>query len=147
LGIIGGSYGGYMTNWIISHTEIFKAAVSERGISNWISLALLTDSGYEHTANQLQTDLWEDFNVYWDKSPLKLANKIKTPTLFLHGDNDYKCFPMESYQMFTALKLNKIDTKMLVFHGENHELSRTGKPINRYLRIMEITEWMNKYLK
>ncbi len=147
LGVIGGSYGGYMANWIICHTNIFKAAVSERGISNWITLSLLSDSGYEHTSNQLQADLWEDFDVYWDKSPLRLAGKVKTPTLFLHCDNDYKCFPIESYQMFTALKVNKADTKMLVFHGENHELSRTGNPINRYTRIMEITKWINKYLK
>ncbi len=147
LGVTGGSYGSFMTNWIIGHTNMFKAAVSERGISDWITLSLLTDSGYEHTSNQLQADLWEDFEAFWDKSPLRLANQVKTPTLFLHGDNDYKCFSVESYQMFAALKVNKADTKMIVFHGENHEMSRAGKPVNRYNRLIEITKWMDKYLK
>lgn len=146
-GVTGGSYGGFMTNWIVGHTDRFKAAASQRSIANWISFSNICDIGYYFGPDQLQADTWSSQEVLWDKSPLKYADKVKTPILFIHSDEDYRCWIQEAYQMFTAVKLHGADTRLCIFHGENHELSRSGKPLHRERRLKEITEWMNKYLK
>lgn len=147
VGVTGGSYGGFMVNWIIGHTQRFAAAVSQRCISNWISFAGTSDIGYLFTLDQQGTDCWEGQNRLWRKSPLKYADRARTPTLFIHSDEDYRCWLPESYQMFTALKLQEVETKICLFHGENHDLSRTGRPGNRRRRLEEITAWMDHYLK
>jgi len=146
LGVTGGSYGGFMTNWIIGHTHRFKAAASQRSISNWISKFGTTDIGYFFVADQIGADPWSDFEQLWDQSPLKYADKVKTPTLFIHSDEDYRCWTAEVYQMFTALKYHGVQSRLCLFHGENHELSRSGKPQNRVRRLREITDWMRTYL-
>ena len=147
LGVTGGSYGGFMTNWIIGHTDRFAAAATQRSISNWISMGYISDIGYYFTEDQIQADPWKDIDKVWWHSPLKYIDKAKTPTLIIHSDQDYRCPLAEGYQLFTALKLHGVDTKMCIFHGENHELSRSGKPDHRVRRLKEITEWMDKYLK
>ena len=147
LGVTGGSYGGLMTNWIVGHTDRFKAAVTQRSITNFISKCLTTDIGYYHNLNQMGTDPWTNHETFWDKSPLKYADKVKTPLLFLHSDQDYRCYMADAFQMFTALKMFGVDTRMCLFHGENHGLSRSGKPKNRLKRLEEITGWFDKYLK
>ncbi|MCM1992186.1 S9 family peptidase [Oceanirhabdus seepicola] len=147
LGVTGGSYGGYMTNWIIGHTDRFKAAVSQRSISNWISKFNTTDIGYYWVEDQNKATPWSDVNKLWDHSPVKYADKVKTPTLFIHADEDYRCYFAEGIQMFTALKYHNVESKFCIFKGENHELSRSGKPINRIGRLKEITEWFDLHLK
>ncbi|WDV45082.1 S9 family peptidase [Clostridiaceae bacterium M8S5] len=147
VGVTGGSYGGYMTNWIIGHTDRFKAAVSQRCISNWISKFNTTDIGYYWVEDQNLATPWSDFEKLWDSSPLKYADKVKTPTLFIHADKDYRCFYGEGLQMFTALKYHNVEAKMCLFKGENHELSRSGKPQQRIARLEEITKWFDYYLK
>lgn len=147
LGVTGGSYGGYMTNWIIGHTDIFKAAVSQRSIANWISKFGTTDIGYYFVEDQHLANPWDNFEKLWWHSPMKYANKVKTPTLFIHSDEDYRCWLVEGIQMFTALKYFGVDAKLVIFKGENHELSRSGKPKHRLRRLQEITDWFNKYLK
>ena len=82
----------------------------------------------------------------WECSPLKYAEHCKTPTLFIHSDEDYRCWMVEAFQMFSALKLHGVESRICLFHGENHELSRSGKPKNRIRRLREITEWMGRYL-
>jgi acylaminoacyl-peptidase len=147
LGVTGGSYGGYMTNWIIGHTDRFKAAASQRSISNWISKFGVTDIGYYFNANQIQGTPWFQVENLWNASPLKYADKAKTPTLFINSDQDYRCWMSEGIQMFTALKFHGVDSRLCLFHGECHELSRSGKPRHRIRRLDEIIGWMNKYLK
>jgi acylaminoacyl-peptidase len=147
LGVTGGSYGGLMTNWIVGHTNKFKAAVTQRSITNFISKCLTTDIGYYHNLNQMGTDPWTNHETFWNKSPLKYADKVKTPLLFLHSDQDYRCYMADAFQMFTALKMLGVETRLCLFHGENHELSRSGKPKNRIKRLEEITGWFNKYLR
>ena len=147
LGVTGGSYGGLMTNWIVGHTDRFKAAVTQRSITNFISKCLTTDIGYYHNLNQMGTDPWTNHETFWDKSPLKYADKVKTPLLFLHSDQDYRCYMADALQMFTALKMFGVDTRLCLFHGESHGLSRGGKPKNRIKRLEEITGWFDKYLK
>ncbi len=147
LGVTGGSYGGFMTNWIIGHTNRFKAAVSQRSISSWQSFSNTSDIGYTFSYRYWGTDIWKNNQLLWDGSPLKYANQVKTPTLFLHSDEDYRCWLVEGLQMYYALQYFEISTRMVVFKGENHELSRSGKPSNRIKRLDEITHWFDKYLK
>jgi len=148
LGVLGGSYGGFMTNWIVGHTLRFKAAVSMRSISNWMPFTFISDIGYYFGKDQMGVeDVWDESEKLWWHSPLKYAKNVETPTLLLHSDADYRCWVPEAYQFFTALKLLGVDTRLVVFHGENHELSRSGKPELRVKRLTEIIEWMDKYLK
>ena len=147
LGVTGGSYGGYMTNWIIGHTHRFACAVSQRSISDWITKILTTDIGYYYNADQVGGMPWPDPTPLWDCSPLKYASQVKTPTLFLHSDQDFRCWMAEGLQMFTALKLHGVQTRLCLFHGENHELSRSGTPRHRIRRLKEMTDWFQKYLE
>jgi len=148
MGVLGGSYGGFMTNWIVGQTDRFKAAVTMRSICNWMSMTFISDIGYFFDNDQMDiNDPWSGAETLWDRSPLKYAQNVKTPTLVLHSDQDYRCWSPEAYQWFTALKLLGVDTKLVMFHGENHELSRSGRPDLREKRLSEIMDWMNKYLK
>lgn len=147
LGVTGGSYGGFMTNWIIGNTNRFKAAVSCRSISNWISKFNTTDIGYFFVEDQQDGNPWEDHDKLWDQSPLKYADSVETPTLFIHSREDYRCWEGEALQMFTALKYFDVPAKLCLFEGENHELSRGGKPENRVRRLKEMLSWFDQYLK
>lgn len=147
VGVTGGSYGGFMTNWIIGHTDRFKAAASQRSISNWISKFCTTDIGYYFVEDQNGATPWNNMEKLWDHSPLKYADKAKTPTLFIHSEQDYRCYLAEGIQMFTALKYHGVDARLCMFRGENHELSRGGKPKHRMRRLKEMTDWFDKYLK
>jgi dipeptidyl aminopeptidase/acylaminoacyl peptidase len=83
----------------------------------------------------------------WEQSPLKHAENAKTPTLFIHSDQDYRCPLEQGLQMYSKLKLNGVETKMFVFHDETHELSRSGKPKGRIKRLTEIKKWFDQHLK
>ncbi|MGE0032497.1 MAG: prolyl oligopeptidase family serine peptidase [Pseudothermotoga sp.] len=147
LGVTGGSYGGFMTNWIIGHTDRFKAAVSQRSIANWISKFGTTDIGYFFVEDQHLATPWSDFEKLWWHSPMRYADRVKTPTLFIHSEEDYRCWLVEGIQMFTSLKYHGVETKLVMFRGENHELSRSGKPLHRIRRLKEILGWFEKHLK
>lgn len=146
MGVTGGSYGGFMTNWIIGHTNRFQAAASQRSIANWVSFANTSDIGDVFGNDQQGSDAWHDMDKLWFHSPLKYADQVTTPTLFIHSDEDYRCPLSEGIQMYSALQIHGVDTRMCIFHGENHELSRSGKPKHRVKRLEEITAWMEKYL-
>ena len=146
----GGSYGGFMTNWIIGHTDRFCCAASQRSISNWISFSFISDIGLYFGPDQNGTKgLFGDANTeqMWNHSPLKYAENVKTPTLFIHSDEDYRCPLPEGMQMMQALAYRNIETRMCIFHGENHELSRSGKPQHRIRRLQEIADWFDKHTK
>ncbi len=147
LGVTGGSYGGFMTNWIIGHTDRFKCACSQRCIANWTSFEGTTDIGYFFAPDQVGASHMDDAQKQWAQSPLKYADKVKTPTLFIHSDEDYRCHMAEALQMFTALKMHDVPARLCLLKGDNHNLSRGGKPKNRVKRMEEIVGWMNKYLK
>ncbi len=147
IGVTGGSYGGFMTNWIIGHTDRFKCAVSQRSISNWISKFGTTDIGYYFNSDQNQSTPWDNPEKMWFHSPLKYANQAVTPTLFIHSEKDYRCWLAEGLQMFTALKYHGVDARLCMFKDENHELSRSGKPRHRVKRLEEMTNWFEKYLR
>ncbi|MCI8402515.1 MAG: S9 family peptidase [Lachnospiraceae bacterium] len=146
LGVTGGSYGGFMTNWIIGHTDRFRAAASQRSISSWLSFSNTTDIGYFFNADQSGVTAWEDHEKLWELSPLKYASQVTTPTLFLHSDEDTRCWMAEGIQMFYALKNFGVPSRLVLFHKENHDLSRSGRPKSRIRRNEEILRWMKKYL-
>lgn len=147
VGVTGGSYGGFMTNWIIGHTNRFKAAVSQRSIASWISFEHMSDIGHIFTKFEQSVLTKEDAKKLWFHSPLNYAANCSTPTMFVHADQDYRCNIAEGIQMFTALKLLGVETRMLMVKGETHELSRSGRPRNRILRMKEILNWMDQHLK
>ncbi|MBQ9196482.1 MAG: S9 family peptidase [Clostridia bacterium] len=146
----GGSYGGFMTNWIVGHTDRFCCAASQRSIANWVSMSFISDIGGFFGPDQCGTrGLFGDKNTeaLWAHSPLKYAGNAKTPTLFIHSEEDYRCPLPEGMQMMQALVQNGVETRMVIFKGENHELSRSGKPKHRVRRLKEITEWFEKHAK
>lgn len=147
LAVTGGSYGGYMTNFIITHTDRFKVAASQRSISNRVSDYYYSDYSYDVThENGVPWD--DDFiKLSWDRSPIKYAKNAKTPTLFIQSTEDYRCPFPEALQLFSALKWNGVETRICGFKGENHELSRNGKPLHRLRRLTEITNWIDSHIK
>ncbi len=149
LGIMGGSYGGYMTNWAIGQTDRFRAAVSQRSIANWTSKFNTTDIGYYFNKDAIDADPWEPGGAdkLWWHSPLRCADKVSTPTLFIHSEEDYRCWLAEGLQMFTALRYHGVPSRLVLFRGENHELSRSGKPKHRARRLQETVDWFDRYLK
>lgn len=147
VGVTGGSYGGFMTNWIIGHTDRFAAAASQRSIANWTTFEYTTDIGLRFAKGQMRATTDTDAEKLWSHSPLRYAKNCHTPTLFIHSDNDFRCWMSEGLAMFTALKKAGVETKLCLFRGENHELSRSGKPKNRISRMNEILAWMDKYCK
>ena len=146
MGVTGGSYGGFMTNWIIGHTGRFKAAASQRSISSWLSFSNTSDIGYYFNEDQTGATAWKDHEKLWEHSPLKYAGQVTTPTLFLHSDEDTRCWMAEGIQMFYALKNFDVPSRLVLFHKETHELSRSGRPKSRIRRNEEILKWMKKYL-
>lgn len=141
----GGSYGGFMTNWIIGHTDRFRACASQRSISNWTSFYGVSDIGPDFSEDQCGSTIWPDVEKFWWHSPMKYADKVKTPTLFLHSLEDYRCPVDQGYQMYSALIAHGVESRLVLFRGENHELSRSGKPKHRIRRLNEITGWFEQH--
>jgi dipeptidyl aminopeptidase/acylaminoacyl-peptidase len=144
LAVMGGSYGGYMTNYIVGVNHRFKTAITLRSISNWISFYGTSDIGYYFATDQQGCKFEPD--KLWEKSPLKNVDNIKTPILILHSDEDYRCPLEQGVQLFTRLKINKVKTKMIIYKGENHDLCRSGKVQTRVSRIMDILDWFKETL-
>lgn len=147
LGVTGGSYGGFMTNWIVGHTNRFKAAVTQRSISNWLSFYGVSDIGYFFTAWEHELDLLDDSRALWDISPLKYADNVTTPLLIMHGEEDQRCPIEQGEQFYVALKHRKKDTTFVRFPGAGHELSRGGAPAMRIERLKHMCRWFREYLK
>ena len=147
MGVTGGSYGGFMTNWIIGHTDRFCAAAAQRGISNFISMEGTSDIGRLFAEGQIGSRTHTDVAKMWEQSPLKYADNCTTPTLFIHSEEDYRCWLVEALQMYTALINQGVETRLCLFHHENHELSRGGRPKGRVRRLTEITNWMAKHFE
>jgi len=143
--VTGGSYGGFMTNWIVGHTNRFKAAVTQRSISNWISFYGTSDIGYYFASDQTDGHPILDLEKLYEQSPIKYAMKIETPLLFIHSDKDYRCPMEQAQQLYAILKTRGVDTELIWFKDETHELSRSGKPQARIKRLTDITEWFKRY--
>ncbi len=148
IGVTGGSYGGWMTNWIIGHTDRFAAAVSHRSFSNWLSDFGCSEIGFSFDVNENGGKTpWTAPKELWERSPVAYADRVKTPTMFIHSLKDYNCPLSEGMQMFAAIKYHGVPSKAVLFEGENHELSRSGKPLHRMRRLKEMNDWFDLYLK
>ena len=145
LGITGGSYGGFMTNWVVGHTNRFKAAVTQRSISNWISFYGVSDIGYYFTEWQMLADM-HDIEKLWHHSPLKYAANVETPLLILHSERDFRCPIEQAEQFYITLKRMGKEVGFVRFPESDHNLSRTGIPSLRLERLQQITDWFKKYL-
>lgn len=147
VGVTGGSYGGFMTNWIVGHTGRFAAACSQRSTSNNISNEAAADAAPLFLKSNLCPGETRTDERYWEQSPLKYVDAAITPTLFLHSLEDYVCYHAEALQMYAAFQRLGVPTRMVLFKGEHHGLSRVGRPRNRLRRLREITGWMDRYLR
>ena len=145
MGAAGGSYGGFMTNWIVSHTDRFKAGVTMRSVTSENSMFGTSDYGFFSDLEHGCTP-WEKPEVYQRVSPLTYVAKIKTPLLILHSEEDLRCPIEQGEQLYAALKKLKQTVKFVRFPGESHDLSRTGKPWHRIFRLDQILEWFKTYL-
>jgi dipeptidyl aminopeptidase/acylaminoacyl peptidase len=145
LGVTGGSYGGFMTNWIVGHTNRFKAAVTLRGISNFISDDGTRDGAYGHE-DDFKGMVFDAYDQYWDASPLKYAKNVKTPILILHSDNDFRVPIEQGEQWFRALKHYGVNTEIVFFPRENHNLTRTGEPKHLVESLNWQCYWFERFL-
>ena len=145
-GVAGGSYGGWMTNYIITRTTEFRAAVTMRSCSNWTSFYGTSDIGWWFAEDQIGYTPWDEPGEYERVSPLFSANKVRTPTLIIHSTADYRCPMEQALQLYTALRLNRVPTRLALFPGESHGLMRSGTPRRRVARLGLIIEWLGKYL-
>jgi len=145
--VMGGSYGGYMTNWLIAtQPDLFKAAVTMRGISNWTTMYTTSDIGWYFVEDQICCSPWRNPDKCWHHSPLRHAPNVKTPTLIIHGAEDYRCWLDQAIQWFTALRLHGARARLAIFPGENHDLSRSGKPRHRLKRLELILGWLDDHI-
>jgi dipeptidyl aminopeptidase/acylaminoacyl peptidase len=147
MGVTGGSYGGYMTNWIIGQTNRFAAAITQRSVSNLISMYGSCDFNWEIQHEFSNKPPWEDFKNYWRQSPMKYIGNAKTPTLVIHSEQDLRCAMEQGEQVFVALKKLGVDTELVRFPDEPHGLSRGGRTDRRIERLKHILRWFDRYLK
>jgi dipeptidyl aminopeptidase/acylaminoacyl peptidase len=146
LGVIGGSYGGFMASWIVGHTDRFKAAVSERAVNNFDSQWGSSDFGWDFKG-YTGSFLFEDVNGYLAMSPSTYAKDIRTPLLILHSEDDLRCPVEQAEHLFVTLRLLKRPVELVRFPAESHELTRSGSPIHRVQRFEIIVEWFDRHLK
>ncbi len=145
LGIGGGSYGGFMTNWAIGQTDRFAAAVAMRSISNLVSEYAQHDIVLWGQL-ELGPPPWPNQDELWQRSPIRYVNNIKTPLLLTCGEMDLRCAISQSEEMFGALHLLGKTVEMVRFPDETHDLSRNGRPDRRVERLARIAGWFEKYL-
>jgi dipeptidyl aminopeptidase/acylaminoacyl peptidase len=145
MGVGGGSYGGYMTNWIIGHTDRFSAAVAMRSLSNLVS---------EYAQHDIvlwgQLELgplpWSDPEELWRRSPIRYVDRMRTPLLLTHGEMDLRCAVSQAEELFGALRLLGREVELVRFPGESHDLSRNGRPDRRLERLHRLTHWFASHL-
>lgn len=143
LGVLGGSHGGFMTSWIIGHTDRFRAAVSERAVNAIDSFGGSSDIGWG-----FGWDLYSPDPDQWSQmSPLSYADDISAPLLIIHSEQDWRCPLEQAQRLYVALRRRDAEVEMLIFPGEGHELSRSGLPSHRVARFAAIVEWFDRHLK
>jgi dipeptidyl aminopeptidase/acylaminoacyl peptidase len=146
IGVTGGSYGGFMTNWLVGHTDRFKAAVTDRSVTNLASDFGSCDLGWTFADDELDTTPWEDLDRYMRISPITFVKNIHTPLLILHSEQDLRCNIEQAEQLFASLKYLGREVLFVRFEGQSHGLSRGGHPKLRIERLHHILGWFEKYL-
>ncbi len=143
--VTGGSHGGFLTNWLTTETDRFRAAVTQRSVSNWISEAGTQAYPPRAMREEFGGTIWENYLLYWERSPLSRADRVRTPTLVIHSDQDVITPLGQGQEWYFALKALGVPTEMVVFHGEGHELSRSGTPVNLVERKRRILDWFARW--
>jgi dipeptidyl aminopeptidase/acylaminoacyl peptidase len=145
IGIIGGSYGGFMTSWAMGHSPRFKCGVTERCLCDWISFFGTSDIGW---AWNRVTGAYpeDDVEKLWNMSPVKYVRDIQSPLMVMHSEGDDRTPIGQGEEMFNALRRNRIDTKFIAFPEESHGLTRIGKPSRRVERLGYILDWFKEKL-
>jgi dipeptidyl aminopeptidase/acylaminoacyl peptidase len=146
LGVTGGSYGGFMTAWVTTKTTRFKAAETDRMISNWLSWYGASDA-QSLTEGEFYGTPWQSWDMYVNTSPLKYADKVKTPTLLVQSEEDYRAPIVDAEQWFMALQKNGVPAEFIRYPRSNHDLSRTGEPWLLTDRLNRIRQWFAYWLK
>ncbi len=146
LGILGGSYGGYMTNWAVTQTDRFRAAVTMRSTCNRMSQFGASDMAFMNGDFAFDGDPWDNPKAYLDVSPLMYVRNVKTPIMVIHSEQDLRCPIEQGEEWFTALKKTGKTTIMVRFPNENHELSRSGQPKHRVERLEFIVAWFDRFI-
>lgn len=145
LGVTGGSYGGFSTNWLLGHTDRFKAAVTDRSISNMASMYGTDDIAMISFDKDLGTP-WDNPQGFWEASPLAYVQNVTAPCLIIHSEEDYRCPMEQAEQWYMALKSLGRTTEFVRFPNESHGLGRNGKPKHRVERLERTLDWFDKYL-
>lgn len=146
MGIMGGSYGGYMTNWAIGHTNVFKAAITDRCVSNLVSMGGNSDF-ISRPDDYFPGNFWDRPEARWEQSPIKYFGKVRTPTLVIHSEGDLRCNVEQAEQVFSALRIRNVPTRFVRYPRSTfHGFSRGGPPDLRIHRLNEILGWWGKYL-
>jgi dipeptidyl aminopeptidase/acylaminoacyl peptidase len=145
IGVMGGSYGGYLTSWIVGHTNRFKAACSERAVNDWPSMHGSSDSGWMFKG-YVGSFLFEDHDAWRAISPTTYAANVETPLMIMHSEDDLRCHVEQAEQLFTTLRLLKKDVELVRWPAESHELTRSGSPAHRVARFEVLLEWFGRYL-
>ncbi len=140
--VTGGSYGGYMSAWLISHDTRFRAAVPQRGVYNLVSFWSTTDIT-QFTKEEMGYYPWENFNKLWEESPIAHVQNIKTPTRLIHSDNDFRVPVSQGEELFVSLKKLGVEAEFIRYPKEGHELSRSGEPRHIIDRLEKIVEWFD----
>ncbi len=146
MALMGGSYGGFMTAWLIGHTDRFKAAIADRPVINRASFFGSSDIGIEFTDDDLETTPWDDLPRYMHSSPIAYVKNMHTPLLIIHSENDLRCSMEQSEQLFAALKYLGREVRFVRFEGQSHGLSRSGHPHSRVERLRHIVRWFEEHL-
>ncbi|MGH3356904.1 MAG: S9 family peptidase [Nocardioidaceae bacterium] len=146
LGILGGSYGGYMTTWVVSHTDRFRAACSERAANNLLSLEWSSDAGGAFRTHVGASHL-DAPEIYRAMSPITYVRDINTPLLVMHSENDLRCPIEQADQLFVAMRLLRKEVELVRFPAESHEMSRSGSPAHRRQRAEIILDFFGAHLK
>lgn len=147
MGVTGGSCGGILTNWIVGHTGRFRAAVTQRSITNHVSEFGAADIGPAVVIGETDTTPWDNLEKVWNKSSIAYAKNITTPLLIIHSDQDFRCPIEQAEELFVVLRWMGKDVEFCWFEGESHGLSRNGHPSNRVERLRRIVGWFEKHLK
>ncbi|GER86139.1 putative peptidase YuxL [Dictyobacter vulcani] len=147
LAVTGGSYGGFMTNWLVGHSDRFKVAITDRCVSNMASMFGSSDVGWDLASDVLGTTPWENLETYMQHSPIAYVQNIHTPLLIIHSEQDLRCNIEQAEQLFAALKWLGREVKFIRFEGQSHGLSRGGHPKLRQIRLQHILDWFAAYLQ
>ncbi|MGI9014843.1 MAG: prolyl oligopeptidase family serine peptidase [Phycisphaerales bacterium] len=146
MGVMGGSYGGYMTNWIIGNSRAFAGAITDRCVSNMVSM--WGNSDYPLSDRYWDGNAWDNIDALWQSSPMKHMGKARTPTLIIHSEGDLRCNIEQAEQVFNVLQTKRVPSRFVRYpRSTSHGLSHGGPPDLRLHRLGEILAWWKKYLR